>query len=146
MTGTSLIVQANTWCRKPYQVFSVWFGVVAVCLLLCAQFAGTKTAAQFDPLEQSCAAAPSSSACDRSGEDPVLGDEGIILRAARIITTVTAVASVIVIVVAGITMIVSSGNSSQVQSSRDAIIYALVALVIAALGRGIIEFIIGQLV
>lgn len=74
-------------------------------------------------------------------EDPVTGGDGILSQITVLLATITAVISVIIIIIAGMTMVLSSGNSQKIQSSRDAIIYALVALVIAALARVIVVFV-----
>ncbi len=118
---------------------------VLMCALFAFSIATPLTAGAFDPLENACEANSASPVCQNGGGDPVLGEQGIVLRAATIITNVTAIVAVIIIIIAGLTMTLSSGNSSQVQSSRDAIIYAAVALVIAGLGRAIIAFIVSNL-
>lgn len=114
--------------------------------VLVAPLAAPLTAsAAFEPLDRACQGAGDAGVCQPEGGNPVLGDTGVLTKAARIITNVTAIAAVIVIVVAGLTMTLSSGNSSTVQTSRDAIIYAAVALAVAALSRAIVEFIIGNI-
>ncbi|MDO4872088.1 MAG: hypothetical protein Q4A27_01490 [bacterium] len=52
---------------------------------------------------------------------------------------------VLIIVVAGLTYVISAGNSSMVARAKNTMIYALVGLVIIILAFGIVNFIIGAL-
>lgn len=103
----------------------------------------------FNPLDASCADNPNAPVCQEStqgeSENPLVGEDSILETAANLLAMITAVAAVIVIIVAGITMVVSSGDSAKVKSSRDAIIYAAVGLAVVALARTIVIFIIDRI-
>lgn len=108
--------------------------------------------AQFDAFEKSCESAASNGAqtpaiCneDPSNRNPIAGDEGILMKAANIIAVITGITAVIVIIVAGMTMTLSSGDSSKIRSSRDAIIYATIGLVVAGLARTLVVFLVGRI-
>lgn len=62
----------------------------------------------------------------------------------NIISLVVGIAAVVVILVAGITMALSQGDSGKIKNSRDAIIYAAVGLVVVALARSIVFFIVNR--
>ncbi len=81
----------------------------------------------------------------QNDDDPIVGSTGIIERVANILAIVTAVIAVIIIVIAGITMTLSGGDSTKVQNSRNAIIYSAVGLVIVALARTIVVFVVNRL-
>ncbi len=104
--------------------------------------------AQFDPLEAACAENSSSPACVESQrgqnqtENPVTET---VNNVANLIAIATAVVSVIVIIVAGITMVLSSGEASSIKSARDAIIFASVGMVIVVLARSIVVFIVNRI-
>ena len=118
--------------------------------------------AQFDPLASTCfeengdvkanlieedgsIPAVCQEALNQQGEDnPLTGQDGTLTRVANILAVVTGVIAVIIIVVAGITMTLSNGDSGKVQSSRNAIIYATVGLVVVALARSIVIFVINR--
>ncbi len=62
----------------------------------------------------------------------------------NLLSLATAAIAVVVIIIAGITMTLSQGDAGKVKSSRDAIIYAAVGLVVAALARAIVFFIVNR--
>ena len=108
---------------------------------------GVQGSAQFDPLEQTCDGVTTSEICnervtDPDAENPLTSSDGTLNRVANLLALVSAVIAVIIIVIAGITMTVSSGDSTKIQNSRNAIIYAVVGLVVIALARGIIALIV----
>ncbi len=96
-----------------------------------------------NPLDQACVGnAAGTPACDTPTTNPIVGPDGLVTRATTILASVTVVIAVIIIIVAGLTMTLSSGNSGKVQQSRDAIIYAAVAIGVAALARVIVVFVV----
>jgi len=101
-------------------------------------------AGALDPFAVACEGVDSV-VCEADPSDPIAGEDGLLLRAANIIAIITAAVSVIVIIIAGLTTTLSAGNSSRVQQSRDAIIYAAVALGVAALAKTIVVFITGSI-
>jgi cytochrome bd-type quinol oxidase subunit 2 len=58
---------------------------------------------------------------------------------------VVGVASVIVLIVAGIMFVVSAGNEKQTKQARDAILYAVIGLIVSAAAFAITSFINTQL-
>lgn len=100
---------------------------------------------ELPPDERKKSAACEEAAIGQNGEDPISGSSGIIERVANILAIVTAVIAVIIIVIAGITMTLSGGDSTKVQNSRNAIIYSAVGLVIVALARTIVVFVVNRL-
>lgn len=104
--------------------------------------------AQFDPLDKACTGdAAGSAACrDKSANpDPITGPNGVIVRVTNIVATIAGVAAVLVIVVYGITIVISYGDSGKVTQARNAIIGAAVGLVVIALARTIVVFIVNRL-
>lgn len=55
------------------------------------------------------------------------------------------VLAVIVIIFAGLTFVVSAGNSQTIQKARTTIIYAVVGLVVSILSYAIVNFVVGSL-
>ncbi len=97
-------------------------------------------------LDPACQDTPASPVCtgNNPGQNPIAGDDGLLTTVTTLIATITAITAVIIIVIAGLTMVLSAGNSQKVQSSRDAIIYALIALAVAALAQAVVIFVIGS--
>lgn len=76
--------------------------------------------------------------------NPISGADGILVKVARLIATITGIAAVLMIIIAGIRMALANGDSQTVQSSRNQIIFAMVGLVIALLAQLIIVFVLNR--
>ena len=106
--------------------------------------------AAFDPFENVCTGAgeQNSTVCtenNNSSGNPISGQDGILLRAARILAVLTGIASIIVMMIAGIKYITSGGDSNSINSAKNTMVYALVGLVITAVAQGIIVFVVNRL-
>jgi hypothetical protein len=108
--------------------------------------AGTAQAA-FNPLDEACTGtAVSSPACqDKNETDPITGPKGVILRVANVVALVAGVAAVVVMVVYGIMIVTSYGESGKVTQARNAIIGTAVGLVVIVLARTIVVFVVSKL-
>ena len=62
----------------------------------------------------------------------------------NILSLVVGVTAVIMIIIGGFKYIISSGDSSNVTSAKNTILYAIVGLVIVALAQVIVRFVIGR--
>lgn len=85
-----------------------------------------------------CDANSSSAICKGKGESL---SEGFVKPTINIILWVVGVAAVIVIVVAGLKYVTSSGNPSAVSSAKTTILYAVIGLVIAITAYAIVNFV-----
>ncbi len=118
---------------------SIFFSVLALT--------GGAVHAQFDPLDQTCQNAVNSSdaqpICEASTDpgDPITGDNGLVEDAANILAFAAAVIAVIVVTVAGITMMTSDGDAGKVAASRNAIIYTVIGLLVIIVARSIVVFV-----
>jgi hypothetical protein len=90
-------------------------------------------------------AAQSSPACQTTGEDPLTGSDGAILRVARAVAVVAGVAAVIIMMIGGYMYATSAGDSSKISNAKNTILYAAVGLVVIALAQALITFIIGSI-
>lgn len=63
----------------------------------------------------------------------------------EVISIIVGVTSVIMIIIAGMSMITSNGDSQSVAKARSGVIYALVGLVIVALAQSIVLFVLNKL-
>ena len=90
-----------------------------------------------------CTRAPSAPVCQDvnsgSSSNPIHGVVGIVVE---IIIGIIGLASVISIIVSGIRLITSNGDTNTVGSARNQIIYALIGLFIAATAQLLISFVI----
>jgi type IV secretory pathway VirB2 component (pilin) len=62
--------------------------------------------------------------------NPLNPNDGIIVQIANILSFVAAIIAVFIIIIAGITMMTSGGDSGKVKNSRNAIIYTVVGLIV----------------
>jgi hypothetical protein len=70
-----------------------------------------------------------------------LGDK--IKSVVNLLLYIIGIAAVIVIVIAGLMYVVSSGDANKTKAAKDAILYAVVGLVVAILAFAIVNFVIG---
>lgn len=102
-----------------------------------------------DPLKAACAAgntADSAICKDRTTTgNPITGSNGIIVKASRIVGVITGVAAVIVITVSGIRYATSTGDGNAVNGAKNAILYAVIGLVVSVLAPIIIQFVLSRI-
>jgi hypothetical protein len=123
------------------------------CLLLVAALvaavslaAPLPAAAAFNPLQPACqSGGGASSVCNTGTGDPIAGPNGAIIRVTSILALIAGFVSIIFLVWGGFKYITSNGDSSGVSQAKATIIAALVGVVIAALARPIVNFVIGKL-
>jgi type IV secretory pathway VirB2 component (pilin) len=104
--------------------------------------------AQFNPLEPTCSQVDKASeicTSANSTEDPVSGKKSIFRTVANLLTIAAGAIAVVMIIISGITMITSSGDSGKVKKSRDTIIYVVVGIFVVILSRSIVLFIVDRI-
>lgn len=77
--------------------------------------------------------------------NPLFGPDGILTKAINLLSLVVGVISVFVIIIAGVKLITSSGDPNSVTESRNAILYAVIALAITASAQIAVRFILSKL-
>jgi hypothetical protein len=104
-------------------------------------------AAATDPFRDVCdrPGTSQSEVCRNRGADPITGTNGILTRVVNIIALIAGAAAVIIIIIAGFQFIMAGGDSSKIASARNAIIYAIIGLIVIVLARQIIVFIINNI-
>src|ERR1044072_5033996 len=81
-------------------------------------------------------------------EDPSVSSDkinNIIRLVINIFSLIVGVVSVIMIIVGGLKYITSGGESSNISSAKNTIIYAIIGLVIVALAQFIVHFVLGKI-
>lgn len=73
------------------------------------------------------------------------GPSGALTKAVRIYSIVTGVAAVLVMILAGIKLVMASGDPANVKSAKDTILFAVIGLIVAALGAAIVQFVLIRL-
>jgi hypothetical protein len=109
--------------------------------------AAAPAAAAFDPLHRACEGIQNSAVCSDAAkqdknDNPIINT---VAKTTKIISLIVGFASVIMIVVSGLNMITSSGNSESVASARKKLTGAIIGLVLASLAWVLSSFVINQL-
>ncbi len=108
------------------------FGLVAV-----PAYANT-----YDPLEDVCAKSKDNPICKgRSDSDNKFSN--IVGQIVNALLYVLGAVSVIVIIIAGILFATSSGDPALITKSKNALLYAVVGLVVAIMAYAIVNYVIG---
>jgi magnesium-transporting ATPase (P-type) len=97
------------------------------------------TSAQVDDLQCGANSAASGS-CHKKPSSPDLNET--IARVINVISSLVAVASVIMIIVGGFRYVTSGGDSTKTGSARNTIMNAIIGLVIAVFAQVIVRFVL----
>jgi len=103
----------------------------------------------YNPLDKACSTgdAKASTACNADTQDDskITGPNGVIVRVTRIVAAIGGIAAVIMIIVYGVSLITSYGDSSKATSARNGIIAACIGLVVIVLAQAIVVFLISNI-
>jgi hypothetical protein len=89
-----------------------------------------------------------STACSALGGSCNSGDstvKGTIASIIKILFFIVGIVAVVMIIIGGFRYITSNGDSSQIASAKNTIIYALVGLVVAVMAQAIVAFVFNKL-
>jgi hypothetical protein len=81
---------------------------------------------------------------DTNTTNPISGSGGVLDTAINIIAAVAGVSAVFFILMSGYRFLNSGGDSAKIAAARATLIYAIIGLVVIALARVIIGFVIGK--
>ena len=87
-----------------------------------------------------------SSAKSNDQGSTLFGDGGIFQTVTNILLYIIGAVSVIMLVIGGIRYTVSGGDSSQVTSAKNTILYAIIGIVVALLAYAVVNFVLTNLV
>lgn len=76
----------------------------------------------------------------------LFGTTGIFTTITNVMLFVVGAISVIMVVIGGLRYVISGGNSTNITTAKNTILYAVVGLIIAILAYAMINFVIGSLV
>jgi type IV secretory pathway VirB2 component (pilin) len=82
---------------------------------------------------------------NQPNQNPLYGPDGVITRATAIFGYIAGVTAVIVLIIAGIRYITSMGDPNATKTARNAILYALIGLVIFASAQLVVNFVLSKL-
>ncbi|MDO4871204.1 MAG: pilin [Candidatus Saccharibacteria bacterium] len=76
--------------------------------------------------------------------DNLEGQQGIFKKVTDVLLFLAGAVAVIVLIIGGIRYVISSGDSGQVQSAKNTILYAVVGLVVVIMAYAIVNFVVNQ--
>lgn len=118
------------------------FLAASLALVMSLGMGGLATAAPIDGAKQSVCTGINTQVGGNCGDTS--GVQRAVSAALRILSIIVGIAAVIMVVVAGLKYITSGGDSSNVASAKNTLIYAIVGLVIAGLAQAIVRFVLGK--
>jgi multisubunit Na+/H+ antiporter MnhB subunit len=109
--------------------------------------AAVPSVSAFDLFSDACNGNADATVCQDSRNDsnPIYGSGSVVELVVNILSLIIGLAAVVIIIVAGIQYMLSTGDPTKVNNAKNAILYALVGLVVAVLARFIVPFILGRL-
>lgn len=130
--------------RLTYFVLS---GLVLGASLL--SFTGAHIYAAIDPKDQACQAlglastgTPGTCATPPAGPDV----NNTLKLAINVFSMIVGFAAIIMIIVGGLKYIISNGESSNINSAKNTILYAIIGLVVVALAQVVVRFVLQKTV
>lgn len=122
----------------------IMMATLALTLLLPAS---TVMAAEKNVLQEACSSGSTgeSSVCQsQNSGDPITGTNGVLAKAARIISYLAGAAAIILMIIGGFMYVTSDGEASKLSAAKNTVIYALVGLVVVVFAQSIIIFVINK--
>ncbi len=122
--------------------------VMAVVLCTLAFCGAHQTAYAFDPYQDVCNGGGGGNSAVCSGadtKDPLTGTDGLLIKVTNIIAFIGGAAAVIVLIIGGIRYISSGGDAGNVSSAKNTIVGAIIGLVVIALARTIVAFVVTKI-
>lgn len=107
------------------------------------------SALAFNPFSSACSSGGSSSAIcleqSKGTSNPLTGTNGLFFGISRIIAITAGAAAVIIIIIAGLRFVTSGGDPQKTKAAKDAIVAALIGLVIIVLAGSIISLVLSRI-
>ncbi len=130
--------------RTLLRSWAIWVVVlVAACCFMDAVTPHTASAS-VNLFGDPCRADSSSPLCGANGSDNISGTNGIILRAASLLSIIAGITAVIMIMLAGIMFVTAAGDSSKISTAKKTLTYAIVGLIVIVLARTIVIFVVSR--
>lgn len=123
--------------------FTMLFAVLGIVGI----FAAPVSYAQNDLFDEVCEQAGSeagqSPACqDTTGDDPLTGEGGLIVRIINFVSVIGGIIAVVIIMYGGFQYITSGGDPGKTTGARNTILYAVIGLLVIALAQAAVSFIL----
>jgi FtsH-binding integral membrane protein len=119
---------------------------IRLVLVIGLLIASSAPALAVNPVQQVCQGNANATVCEASSNNnSLLGKNGIITKAAKVMVYFAGVIAVIMLAIGGIKYTTSQGNPNELQSAKSTIIFALVGLIIAIFAQALVFFVLSKL-
>ena len=105
----------------------------------------------YDPFADTCDGVPttgadSSTVCAErtKNTNPLTGTSGLLVRAAQFVGLLTGIASILIMIYAGLKYVTSDGDTNTISQAKSTVTYAFVGLIVSLIAEGILVFIINS--
>ena len=124
--------------------------LLLVTTMLAAPVLFMNGASAYDPVGVVCSKNPKASVCtdNKAGEDstnPIFGKSGVLTVVIRILSIAVGIIATLIIIVSGLRMTLTNGDSNSVSTARKGIIFALVALVVAIIAQVLVVLVLSKI-
>lgn len=118
-----------------------------ILLFMCSLFIFSPIATAAEIIDTSVCPAESAICNDIDGTDgsnnsELFGANGIVTRVTSVLSVVAGVISIFMMIYAGLTYVMSGGDSKKTATAKNTIIYSAIGLVIAMLAGAIVSFVL----
>lgn len=102
------------------------------------------------PLRKACnnlsdAEKKESAACSTDGSNPVSGNtDSVLFKVTQLISVFAGVIAIIIIIVGGISMMTSGGDSQKFANGRNTVIFAAVGLIVVVIAQWLVAFAVNR--
>lgn len=126
-------------------VVALLFGFTVVVAGLIG-FSRSAAADVFSGVDCSGKAAASAVCQDKNTpSNPLTGNDGLILRIARIVAIIAGVAATIMIIMSGFRYITANGDANQAAAARTTLIYSLIGLIVVVVAQSIVALVVSNI-
>jgi len=81
----------------------------------------------------------------RGGANPLLGPNGTLTKVTKFVSYIAGICAIIIIIVGGFMYVTSGGDPGKISNAKDAVLYALIGVVIAIIAQAIIIFVLNKI-
>jgi Type IV secretion system pilin len=82
---------------------------------------------------------------DNTGSNPLVGDNGLILKIANIIAFIAGAAAVIIILISALRFITAGGDANKAAEARSTLLGAVIGIAVIVLAKVLIDFVLSKL-
>lgn len=123
---------------KRLQTFLISLGLISIVGATAVAIAPSAGAINvFD----ACKGNAKSKVCEAKDNDQV---NSLVQNIINILLMATGIIAVIMIIIGGIRYTLSNGDSSQISSAKNTVLYAVIGLVVSILAYAIVNFVVGR--